>query len=416
MTLAIYRYILAPLAILLLPFAALFNRKIAAGLRMRREARTLPEFAIRPFWIHAASGEFEYAKAVIRELKTRAPHIPVLVTYFSPTYAKNVQNFPGVDYAMPLPLDLPGPTSGFLKRMNPRALLLARTDFWPELLQQCRRRKIPVHVFAYTQKDPANIGAFAKAWARLRLQLVDQIYCVSPEDEANIRSLGVDRPVSVLGDTRYDQVAHRLENPKPLPANMRPTDALPCFIAGSTWTEDEDVVIPALKPLLRESRLRLILVPHEPTPEHIAKLQARLAKEGLSYQLYSAGGSWSGNHVLLVDQVGWLAELYAWADLAFVGGSFRRTVHSVMEALGAGLMTFVGPLHGNNREAVEFQKVFAREWPAVTSVRNAAEWTGILQERLETDFTFFRHDLKAEFQNRLGASQRLADSLKTLLD
>lgn len=41
--------------------------------------------------------------------------------------------------------------------------------------------------------------------------------------------------------------------------------------------------------------------------------------------------------------------------LAFVGGSFRKTVHSVMEPLAAGCVCFFGPLHVNNREAIDFQ-------------------------------------------------------------
>ena len=56
--------------------------------------------------------------------------------------------------------------------------------------------------------------------------------------------------------------------------------------------------------------------------------------------------------------------------MAFIGGSFRKTVHSVMEALGAGLKTFVGPKHKNNREAIEFQSVRA----AVTVVHDAEEF------------------------------------------
>ena len=51
----------------------------------------------RPVWIHAASGEFEYAKPVIRELAKAGK--PVLVTYFSPTFADNVRKFPGVSAA-----------------------------------------------------------------------------------------------------------------------------------------------------------------------------------------------------------------------------------------------------------------------------------------------------------------------------
>src|SRR4051812_29225034 len=140
MILWFYRLIAVPLFTVSLPFLALTNRKIRRGLGMRMQTRDWPRLSKNPVWIHASSGEFEYAKPVIRELKARHPDIPIVVTYFSPTFALGVENFPGVDFALPLPLDLPGPCTSFLKHVNPRVLLIARTDFWPEMLSQVRRR------------------------------------------------------------------------------------------------------------------------------------------------------------------------------------------------------------------------------------------------------------------------------------
>lgn len=407
----LYRFLVAPLMTLLLPFAAIFNSKIRAGMRLRRQRYDMPEFALRPVWIHASSGEFEYAKSVIRELKSRAPQIPIVVTYFSPTYARNIQAFAGVDFALPLPLDLPGPVSSFLRRVNPRCLLLARTDFWPEALRQTRARGIPIQVFSYTQKS--GLSFFAKIFARWRLELVDHIHCVSDEDVANVQALGVRTPASRTGDTRYDQVLYRLTHPKDLPPELKPS--LPTLIAGSTWPEDERVLLRALKPILQQQRAQLILVPHEPTESHIKDLKQKLEQEGLTYRLFSEETSWSDRHVLLVDQIGWLAELYAWCDFAFIGGSFRKTVHSVMEALGAGLPTFVGPLHTNNREAIEFQHVMVAELPAVTVARDASQLSESVMIRLKGNIGIAREELRREFQGRLGASPRLVSSLDGLL-
>ena len=395
----IYRLLLVPIAALVLPLAALFNEKIAEGMRLRRKRRVYPKFESRPFWIHASSGEFEYAKSVIRELKTRNPMAPVVVTYFSPTYARNVENFPGVDFALPLPLDLPGPVRGFLKRVNPRVLLLARTDFWPELLSQCRARGIPTKVFSYTQKKGAGL------FTRWRLKMIDEIDCVSPEDRSNLEILGVKTHTQVLGDTRYDQVRYRLDHPKELPARLKPTDGRPCLIAGSTWPEDEKVLLPALAPLLKAKKLRLILAPPEPTPEHLQSLREQFHSADIDPNIFSNAESW--DQVLIVDKVGWLAELYAWGDLAFVGGSFKRTVHSVMEPLGAGLKTFVGPLHTNNREAIEFQSVMG----AVKAVENAEQLRVEVEALSLAQLRAFKPALQKEFAARLGATKKLVDLL-----
>lgn len=406
----LYRFLIAPLALFFLPAAALFNRKLRAGLGLR--LKSLPasmRLSKNPLWIHAASGEFEYAKALIREFKSREPERSIVVTYFSPSFAKAVENFPGVDLAYPLPLDLPGPLSSFLKRVRPSALLIARTDFWPELLAQTRRFKIPVHVFSYTQKDLRG-HPLSRWWRARLLNQCDGIHCVSETDRDSVVSLGVRSRVSVGGDTRYDQVDFRLNHPKKLPLNLAPH--APCMVAGSTWDEDEDVLIPALRPLLETRRMQLILVPHEPTSQHIKNLKTKL--QGLDFAVFSETREWTNPAVLVVDQVGYLAELYAYAQMAFIGGSFKGSVHSVMEALGAGAMTFVGPYHANNREAIEFQSIQVGATPAVQVVQSAEDLCSKVETLLHEpgQLPIRHHDLKRVFQSRLGASRKLYEELR----
>ena len=399
---------LAPLLALLLPLIAPFNAKLRRGLKMRLRPRTPPTFAEAPLWIHAASGEFEYAKAVIRELKSRRPTLPIVVTYFSPTYANNVESFPGVDHAEPLPLDLPGPTRGFLKRLRPRACVIARTDFWPELLTQARRLGIPRLVFAYTQRPGGGLKNYV---TRLRLNLIDEILTVSDADQRAVRELLPNARVDAVGDPRFDQVAFRLDHPRALPASLRPTG--PTLVAGSTWEADEAVLLPAVADLVRTGRLKLILVPHEPTAAHVAQLEAKLEKLNLKSKRYSEGVPFDS--VLIVDQTGILAELYAWGEFAYVGGSFGRGVHSVMEALGTGAFTFVGPRHLNNREATEYAALRFEDRPGLNVIRTAEELREALTAWLDVpERPRVADALRAEFQNRRGAAAVIAARLLDL--
>lgn len=399
----LYR-VLAPLLVLLLPVGAVFSTKLRAGLKMRLRPRPSPTFTTAPLWIHAASGEFEYAKALIREFKSRWPRLPIVVTYFSPTYARNVESFPGVDHAEPLPLDLPGPTRGFLRRVRPRACLIARTDFWPELLVQARRLGIPRAVFAYTQRPTTGLKTYV---TRARLGLVDEILTVGDEDLRAVLAIDPDARASAVGDPRYDQVAYRLAHPRALPLQLKPD--LPTLVAGSTWGADEAVVLPAVADALKEGRLKLIVVPHEPTPSHLSQLEARLDRLGLTHRRFSSGEAWTAAHVLVVDEVGYLAELYAWGTFAYVGGSFGRGVHSVMEPLGTGAVTFVGPRHLNNREAVEFAALTFAGRPGVVPVRDAATMRTFLDEYLADGAHAKVADaLRTEFDGRRGAAAAIA--------
>ncbi len=408
MMLLFYRLLAAPLMTIGVFMIAPFHSKIRAVLKAKLKKRKafVPNYP--PVWIHASSGEFEYAKPVIREIKAQDPKTPVVVTYSSATYVQAIESFPGVDMALPLPLDLPGPCASFLKKMKPKCLLISRTDLWPEMLHQAKAFHIPVVLFAYTQREPKQMSGLARWLRRWLLACISQIQCVSESDAENVRALGVKKPVTVLGDTRYDQVQFRLQNPKPLPEQLKPV--LPGLVAGSTWPQDEDVLIEALAPLLKDKKLQLLIVPHEPTPAHVKDLEKRLEQAGLVGKKYSMKEQWSAAHVLIVDQVGVLAELYQWATMAFVGGSFKGSVHSVMEPLGAGCVVLVGPHFNNNREALDFCKVPAGPFMAVQSCADAqslGRTVGLLLGPHEER----KQQILAAFNQRLGASRRLYDTL-----
>ncbi|MDE0684276.1 MAG: hypothetical protein OXI63_15270, partial [Candidatus Poribacteria bacterium] len=110
--------------------------------------------------------------------------------------------------------------------------------------------------------------------------------------------------------------------------------------------------------LLRENRPdnypHLILVPHEPTPERIKEIRGYLMRERLKHLCFSEltpEVDLSTVDVLVVDSVGLLAKLYRLADIAFVGGSFRGSVHNVMEPAAMAKPVIFGPMIQNAHEA-----------------------------------------------------------------
>lgn len=350
---------------------------------MRRKNDSRPAFNSRPFLIHASSGEFEYARSLIRELNLNYPEIPIVVTYFSPSYAKTISEVKGIAHHQPLPLDLPGPVRQFLKTLKPRALMIARTDLWPELLQQAQNEKIPTLLFSATCRPFTSWRGLFKTYHQFVYSLINQIFVVSESDLNSLKSIGVTHAV-IKGDTRYDQVIYRLEHPKPIKPILKNNKPL-IVVAGSTWPEDEAAFLEGALPLLKDNLISLILVPHEVSQTHVSALHDWFLKNEISSVLYSEMKDWQTS-VLIVDQVGILAEIYAHGDAAFVGGSFRSKVHSVMEPLAAGLPTLVGPFHANNREAVEFQKsnLPALENSAVRCVRDREEVTAALRQLVES--------------------------------
>lgn len=367
----------------------------------------------RPFWIHAASGEIEYARPVIRELKRLYPEIPLLVTYSSPSAKKILESIHEIDVWTVLPWDLNFLLEAFLRRWNPRLLLISRTDVWPVLSQVCRQHGLPSALFSATFADNSSrLRGVTRYLTRYSLNNLSMIHCVSEEDLSNITAFHLRVDVVVSGDTRFDQVFHRLENPRPLKGTLIPRPEDFVFIAGSTWPEDEDVLLPALKKFKGPYR-KTILAPHETTPEHLESLEKKLRENDLDFVRYSQAENWERASVLLIDQVGVLAELYTWADVAFVGGSFKKQVHSVMEALAAGLPVFVGPYHQNNREALFYQKKNFSSG-MIVQVLHSSEDLSVLLERMhkrQFQLPHIKKEIQSEVSKNRHATARLIQSL-----
>lgn len=372
----------------------------------------------RPYWIHAASGEIEYARPIIRELKKQDPHIPILVTYSSPSAKKILAGIPEIDVWGALPWDFEFLIRGFIKKWNPRVLLFSRTDVWPVLASVAKKEKLPTILFSATfAENSSRLKGLTRILTRFTLSHLSEIHCVSTEDIENVQTLDLQVPMVVSGDTRFDQVFHRLENPKALKNVLIPSPEDFVFIAGSTWPEDEAVLIPALEKLKGlHTHVKVIIAPHETTPSHLENIERKLKDCGLSSLRYSQTESWPAGAILLIDQVGILAELYTWSDIAFIGGSFKKQVHSVMEALAAGLPVMVGPYHHNNREALLYQKKNFSSGMIVQVIHSPDDIVVLLQrmKKRQSQFSQVKEEIRAEVGKNRNSTLRVLSSINSL--
>ncbi len=364
-------------------------------------------FQSKPIWIHASSGEIEYAASLIREIRLTNPEIPILVTHTSLSSLNALKKL-DVHAIGVLPFDQKNSVKKFLNRVQPRICLLARTDLWPEMISELENRKIPCCLFSATfAKGSKKSGFIASLFLRPAIQKLTQIYYVATEDQNLCEQLyGPIKTGLVLGDSRYDQVVHRLLNSKKIP--------LPYFekilLLGSTWAEDETALMASVA-RLKSSGWKFIWVPHEVHFKPINQLLSQLKNKSLSVGLYSsdfANWNWKDFDVLLVDQVGQLASLYSHSQIAFVGGSFKKQVHSVMEPLAAGCTVLVGPYHHNNREALEF-----KELDFVIEIDAAVDLTSICQ-KLMLDHDRRKSLILSQVGLRTGATKKLMGQLKTM--
>ena len=310
-------------------------------------------------WFHFTSvGEFEQAKPLIEAIYAETR---IVLTFFSPSVAPNAQSYPYADAAVYLPLDTPRNAERLIRLIEPSLIVFSKFDIWPNLVWKAAKHEIPIIVVAGTLHAASKrLSGFAKPFFRSVHRHI-RVHCaISEADAARFQELcSSEHEIVVTGDTRYEQVYRRAASVEPDTEFFPGQGSLkrPILIAGSTYAEDERVLLPAYQ-LLRENRPEnhphLILVPHEPTPERIKEIRGHLVRERLAHLCFSELTSevdLSAVDVLIVDSVGLLAKLYALADIAFVGGSFRGSVHNVMEPAALAKPVIFGPTIQNAHEA-----------------------------------------------------------------
>ena len=308
-------------------------------------------------WFHAPSvGEGLQAMPVIARLRAAHPTLQLAYTHFSPSAATFAQRT-GADFADYLPFDTAGDMRAALDALQPSVLVFSKLDVWPVLVSEARRRGVPVGMISATLAESSGrrLG-IAAAITRDAYAALSAVGAIDADDAARLVSIGVrESVIRVTGDTRYDQVWARAQaaaNVAPWLARFRDAARI-TVVAGSTWPADDSVLLPAWRELAARmpGALRLVIAPHEPTPSHLAAIEAWAGQGGLRCCRIDADGDAQAD-VVVVDRVGVLGELYALADAAYVGGGFHAAgLHSVLEPAAFGAPVLFGPRHGASRDA-----------------------------------------------------------------
>jgi 3-deoxy-D-manno-octulosonic-acid transferase len=328
--------------------------RLAATARLEAWGRAHRDTTRPLAWFHAPSvGEGLQADAVLRRLRRLQPGWQLAYTHFSPS-AESLAGRLDVDVADYLPYDLPDSASAVLDALRPDVLVFSKLDLWPELACRAAERGVPVALIAATVRPGSGRLRWpARALLAPGYRVVAAAGAVAAEDAGRLAALGVPRErITVLGDPRFDSVLERVGGVAPVDPLLSFGAGAPTLVAGSTWPGDEEVLISAFARLhVRRPEARLILVPHEPTADHLASIERRAAVHGAPppVRLTSAHGA---APFLVVDRVGVLAALYGAGTIAYVGGGFHAAgLHSVLEPAAWGRPVLFGPRWTESRDA-----------------------------------------------------------------
>ena len=385
--------------------------------------RVTPESAGgRPLiWVHAVSvGEVLAVSRLVKTLDSALPDYLVVVSTTTRTGQTLARERFGANRVFYCPLDLPWGVRAYLNALQPRLLILAETEFWPNLLNGCFRRGIPVAVVNARISDRSwpRYQMLRRLWRPL-LGRLSRVLAQSPTDADRLKAIGC-RPerVTVTGNLKFDvRTAQDAEATRLLKIQA---GSLRFIVAGSTLEGEESVLLEAWpRLLLADPALAMVLAPRHPDRFHA--VAAMLERSGIAWVKRS---DWNAQpaatqktlrpgEILLLDTIGELASVYSLASVAFVGGSLVPAGgHNPLEPAQFGVSVVMGPHYANFRTIAEDLRAHNALCIAPKE-ELAAALIDLLHDRPRAAAMGER--ARKVFEQQAGATSRSIDTLRELL-
>jgi 3-deoxy-D-manno-octulosonic-acid transferase len=396
--------------------------KYRAGLRERmgglpaRLAR--PAASARTVWLHAVSvGEVLAVSRLVEELRHDFDAVYISTTTL--TGQKLARERFGAQFVFYFPLDFAFAVRAYLRALRPQLVVLAETEFWPNVLRLAKRSGAKVAVVNARVSDRSLPGYRRNAWLiRPALRNVDLFLAQTEEDAGRLRAIGApDDRVQVSGNLKYDVRAVEAPGVEAIRRTLREVPREEIIVAGSTVAgsgvegEEELLLVAFREVLTRYPRAVLILAPRH--PERFPAVASLLQASGIPWVRRSDRPSTFSGGVLLLDSMGELAAAYGLGAIAFVGGSLApRGGHNILEPARHGAAVLCGPHTENFRELVaDFERAGAVR--VVSDGNLGATVFGLMADTAARE-TLGRAAQTA-FAAKTGATARTRDALRALL-
>ena len=338
----------------------------------------------RVIWFHAASlGEFEQARPVIDACRNEFKNHKILLTFFSASGYEIQKNYANVDFVSYLPIDTSTNVKKFLNIIEPELAVFIKYEFWPNYFTEMIKRKIPlISVSSVFRPNQLFFKWYGKEYRKLLLGI--NHFFVQNENSKNLlESIGV-KNITVSGDTRLDSVYELLNQDNQLKKIAHFVGNQLCFVAGSTWEEDYNLMNDFLT---STKEIKIIIAPHEVNEKSIKALVKKIKVSFTKWSTYDLKSKVESN-ILIIDTIGQLTKIYSYASFAYVGGGMGNSgLHNTLEPAVYGIPIIIG------KNYKQFQEV-------VDLIKNK----GVVSVEKKSDFNIISNDFinNKELKNKLG--------------
>ena len=336
---------------ILLPFSTFFSPKMKLFVNGRKRSFQILEQKIesskRHIWMHVASlGEYEQGLPIMEAFKKKHPEYKIVLTFFSPSGYEIRKNNTVADITLYLPLDTQTNVKRFLDLINPEMVFFIKYEFWPNYLNELKKRNIPTYLISGIFREKQLFFKPYGSFYRNALKTFSHFFVQNESSKQLLASIGFTN-VTVHGDTRFDRVAQIVERTQPLDYIEKFKNNSTTIVIGSSWIDDEDVYLPYL---YNSENLKWIIAPHNIKEDEMSRLISKINKKVIRFTTYTEN-ELANADVFIIDTIGILTQIYAYADIAYVGGGFRTGLHNILEPATYGTAVVIGPKYTKFQEA-----------------------------------------------------------------
>ena len=312
-----------------------------------------PRFSTRAIWIHALSvGEVFASVPLVRRIRECYPGRPVVFSVSTMTGNEMARKLlsSDVDHIFYFPYDFIWSVRRVIDGIDPAIFVLVESDIWPNILFELKKREI-ASILVNGRMSPGSFSGYKVLSFFMRSVFGNMaMICVqSPRDAGLFEAVGApaDR-VRVTGNIKFDlevlamsdDELGRLRRSMKIPVDRR------ILLAGSTHEGEETILLNAFAQLRKRfDDIILLIVPRN--PERASDVCDLFASSGWSTAMTGDQEEISREglfDVIVVDTMGMLRQLYALADISFVGGSLvREGGHNPLEPAAFAKPIIFGP-------------------------------------------------------------------------
>ena len=388
---------------------ALFSKKIKLFVDGRKDVVHILGKNIstsdKTIWFHCASlGEFEQGVPIMEEMKKAKPGHKIIVSFFSPSGYEIKKNTSLADVVVYLPMDTPLNAKRFIDAIHPSLSIFVKYEFWPNYLLQLKKKNIPTLLVSGVFRDNQIFFKPYGGFMRKALKSFNHFFLQEENSVKLLNSIGF-KNTTLSGDTRFDRVSHQIEMNNTLKfAKEFKGDAL-CVVCGSTWPEDEAVLLDYINSAPRN--VKFIIAPHKIEQSKIEAFTEKLYKQKVILHSQKDDVNLAEYSVLIIDCIGLLTKLYSYADIAYVGGAMGRTgLHNILEPATFGVPIIIGKNYNEFTEAIRL-----RNLAGLFSISNPLELSDVLT-KLVSDANYRKKTgmISGHFVNsNTGATNKVLD-------